>query len=372
MSMSIVGTTSAGQPVGESTVTLTYPAGIQAGDLALVSLTANKNTWNIATPGYSTVTFAEGTSAFRSYLVRRFLTGDETTASFVKNTDTASPLVATMIVIRGVHPDAAIGIQASANAVQAGVTANADPAVDIQVNRAANPSRVIYWRTLRNGTGVNPTFSIGGGTGYTLGSQQYAGTTVGGVRYGATMAYTGDFLGSTGNSFEPSGGIKSTATSTDDVHFMVALLGINEAATASVLPKLGPTALVGQVGTADGDLTSQLPKLTSTFAGTGTPPEGDVEASLPKVSAALSGGGAGGGMVAQLPSLAPAEFAGAVNPIGGFAGQLPSLSSSFLAETAVYGEHVIRVEPDDRAFRVVDDGTDVGLKPIKRSKVTTQ
>lgn len=351
MSMSIVGTATASQPTTNSTLTFTYPAGIQTGDLILVSLTANKNTWNIATPGYTTVTSGESAAnAFRSYLVHRFADGSEgSTVSFVKSTDTSSPLAGTMVVVRGVHPATAIGIQASTNTVQAGgIAASADPAVDIAVNRAANPSRVIYWRTMRNAAGVDPTFSIGGGTGYTLDPQVVAGTTAGGVRYGAAVAYTGDFLGSTGNSVEPSGGVKASAASTDDVHFMVALLGVNEATIAGTIAN--PTADFQGYHRIDAQLAGQLPSVTAAFDGIAAPPSGSIAGTLANVTA---------------------NFQGSTPVLGILAGTITP-SMEIRAETRQFGEHVILVEKDHRAFLVVDDGTDTGLKPIKRSKVTQQ
>lgn len=118
-----------------------------------------------------------------------------------------------------------------------------------------------------------------------------------------------------------------------------------------------------------GSFAMQLGGASVTMAGIASPPSGDIAMQLSQVSEAFVGvADPGGAIGVQLPSVAMA-FAGATEPLGGFAFQLAPVSVQFTSETTPFGEHVIHVEPEGRAFLVIDDGG-IGLIDIKRSQVT--
>lgn len=148
-------------------------------------------------------------------------------------------------------------------------------------------------------------------------------------------------------------------------------------------------ALVAQADPASGDLGATLPAVTSSFAatrqipegpvattlapvvasmsGVAAPPEGPLATALAPVSAALTGSSIYGAADASLAPIS-ATLSGSVIPSGPLGATLAPITSSFGSETRQFGEHVIKIEAEHRAFRVIDD--DPGLIPITRSQVT--
>jgi hypothetical protein len=122
-----------------------------------------------------------------------------------------------------------------------------------------------------------------------------------------------------------------------------------------------------------GSLSSTLPKVSSSLSGERHEPSGLVAATLPNVTSGLNGNHhvpSDGSISATLPSVT-SSLGGYSEASGTLAASI-SITTQIQTETRQFGEHVILVEPDHRAFLVVDDGTDVGLKSIKRSQVTQE
>src|SRR5690606_38295830 len=121
-----------------------------------------------------------------------------------------------------------------------------------------------------------------------------------------------------------------------------------------------------------GTLGSTLPKDTSGFEGERVPNSGSVAATLPSVSSDFDGTHhvpATGTMTASLPAVTSSIVG--EGEAGGVVAASIVITTQLQAETRQFDEHVILVEKEHRAFLVVDDGfTDIGLKEIKRSKVT--
>lgn len=344
MAMSYVASSSAGAATGAASITITKPTGTLAGDVLVVALTANKNPWTVPS-GWTQLQMGEasGTTAFRSYLYWKLAGGSEPSSYQFSGSDGASPLVGTMIAIRGCNPQNPI--MDSDVEVKTTVSSGADPASTITVTRSAIPSRLLYWRTNRNTNSFSPTFSESSG-GWDIGTQAVGGT--GGTRYGSAVAYTGDF-GTTGTSGAPAGGIVCDTSTTDNIFFMVALSGVE------------PTT---------GELEGELPSLSAEFEGERVPNSGELDAELPKLSAQASGVHlvpATGGITTSLPSI-QSDMAGSTPVLAQMSATL-SLFSELVGETRQFGEHIIRVEREERAFLVVDDATNTGLRPIKRSRV---
>jgi hypothetical protein len=366
------GTTKSGASTLTS-LTINRPTGtgVQAGDILIAAVTAN----NVAPTAPSDWTNFDGLASsgnpWQVQLYWKLATGSEPSSyTWTVSNDSGAGAGGFIQAWRGVDPvnpidgttdtlvDTAIAADAGNGAPSVTVASSAGRLLFVRgIRRSSNGGSTGTMATSTSGWGVHATvnaLSGSGGTLYALGA------------YSSDTEYT-----TSGTKSGP-----TTSFSLNHHNLYRATFGLKAAnpASGSITSTLGKVSstFTGERELPEGPVNAQLPKVGAAFTASGAPPEGVADIFLPKLSSAWAGGGAGGPVTMTLPSIAPAEFNGAVNPIGGFAGQLPSLSSSFLAETAVFGEHVIRVEPEDRAFRVVDDGSDVGLKPIKRSKVTTQ
>jgi hypothetical protein len=355
--MSFVNASSANAAVGASGIVISAPTGVLAGDVLLVALTANKNTWTVPS-GFTQLQMGESSgNAFRSYLYYKVAGPSEPTSYvFNKDADTLSPLAADMVAIRGcdnVNP-----INDSAVDVQGSVSSGADPGTGISVTRTGSPTRGIYWRTARQASNTALTFAETSG-GYDMATQTSAGT--GTVRYGQASAYTGDFS-SLGTNGAPAGGVTASATTSDNIHFMVQLLG-SQVIPGDVevgLPKV--SAIFAGHHRIDATVTTTLPKLRVSVTGTAAPPSGSVATVLPKLGVGIAGTATGGPVAAVLPVVS-SSLAGAVNPIGTFALTLPRLTQDYVVETRPHGENVIVVEDEKRAFRISqDDMVDVYRK----------
>lgn len=131
----------------------------------------------------------------------------------------------------------------------------------------------------------------------------------------------------------------------------------------------------------------QIPAIYAEMDGIATPPSGSMSVLLPAVGAEMTGTHVGGSMNAGIPAIVAemtgthvggsltssippvvAEVTGGVVVFGGFTSFIPMVVVDFVAESRSFGEHVINVEAEHRAFLVTDEGN--GLIPIKRSNVT--
>lgn len=114
-----------------------------------------------------------------------------------------------------------------------------------------------------------------------------------------------------------------------------------------------------------GPLSMTLPLITADLAGQII--HGSMSVDLHLVTANLTATHVGGSFQIPLPLLT-VEVGGGVVSFGPFQAFTPMVVVDFVAETKPFGEHVIVVARDERAFMVTDD--DTGLIPMKRSKVT--
>lgn len=364
MAMTYVSSSSGTGATGAANITITKPTGLAVDDVMIVALTANKNPWTVPSGFTQLQTGESAANAFRSYLYYKVATSTDVAATnfTFSGSDGNSPLVGTMIAIRGCNPSNPI--MDSDVDVLTSVSSGADPGSSITVTRSAIPSRILMWRTDRNTNTTSGTFSESSG-GWDIGVQAVGGT--GGTRYGSCVIYTGDF-GSLGDTTGPAGGITHSTSTTDNVFFMVALSGAVPAdgSITSTLPKV-TSSLAGSRVMPDGPIDAQLPKLTTSMVGTAAPPSGSISTTLPKVTSSLAGSGVGGVINSTLPKVTSQVSAG-VEPVGPIAGTLPSLSVSIAGESRLFGEHVILVEPEKRAFRVTQDD----MKAIYLSQVTQE
>lgn len=111
-----------------------------------------------------------------------------------------------------------------------------------------------------------------------------------------------------------------------------------------------------------------LPAITMDFAGTPTPPSGTMDTTLSPISMTLAATSDTGGSASMTLGPVTMAFAGGVNPAGALAMTLSPITIAFSTETIPFGEQVIRVEAESRAFRVIDE--DPGLIEISRDQVT--
>lgn len=125
--------------------------------------------------------------------------------------------------------------------------------------------------------------------------------------------------------------------------------------------------------------------ITQDFVATPGPPEAVIGVTLNQVVAAFAGDSTGGSFAVQLAGVTQdfagqiingtfavqlsgvtQTFAGAVNPSAAFTMQLSPVTVLFGSETTPFGEHVIHVEPERRAFNITDEL----MTPIYRDQVT--
>lgn len=140
----------------------------------------------------------------------------------------------------------------------------------------------------------------------------------------------------------------------------------NEGSSAATIPSV-TSAFVGDIPIVSGSIASSIAPAVANMDGIASPPSGSMSTTLSPVTSAFEGSGVGGSTEVTLSPVTSA-FAGSVEPLGPISAQLAPVVASFGAETKPFGEHVIRVERDERAFRVTDD--DTGLIRILRSQVT--
>lgn len=378
MAITQVGSATTGSNPTSGTCSVAAPTGLKEGHVIIAFGTSSEGSWTLPDAGFTQ--FAVSTDASTPDNMRTYgwykVCGGSEPSSYSFTNSTAGGLGAPVVV---------------AMAAYAGVD-NSDPVPHVAVETGgaysehANPTttafsqsgngRLFYMRSVRrnspsSGTPQIPTFDIiaahSGNWSEIADVGEFSGGT---VNYGIGLYHHNTDTGS-GNRSEP--GITCSQAESTNV-FILGCLKAGADRTGDItsqLPKV-TSAFTATRMLPSGSISAQLPKVTSTFSVVGAPPEGALAAALPKVSASFQASGVGGGFTSTLPSI-HSEWEGGVEPIGPFELTLPSLTSSFVAETSMFGEHVIRVEREDRAFRVVDDGiTSTGLKPIKRSKVSEQ
>jgi hypothetical protein len=175
--------------------------------------------------------------------------------------------------------------------------------------------------------------------GVATGSRSYSGT-----HSGFTPTRTNGFIALLKPQVNPSTGTLSTSIDVPTVAF----------AGSRVMP--------------DGPLSTSIDVPTVAFTGVAAPPTGTLGTSIDVPTVTFNGVVAAGGPLSTSIDVPAFSGVGAVNPIGAFSTSIDVPTVAFVGETVPFGEHVIVVEAEHRAFRVLDD--EPGLIPIKRSQVS--
>jgi len=369
MAITQVGSATAGSVNNGSSFSISKPTGVASGDVLILAITQNENTPTpVPTYGFTLireVTAGETTNTWSAHIYYRVAGGSEPSSYTVShNGDTSAPFAGVLSAWRGV--DTAAPINVSAESASAGVAETSPVPTGPTVTTTANTRRIAV-RATRNQTDPAVTFSSST-TGWSE-LAEAAGTSTGSVRYSVCQyARTAD---DTAGSGLTTAAITASQTETDNGWFHVALKVLGEPSSGAITSQVPSvtSAFSGSRVMPDGPLDADVPLVSAEFAGTAAPPSGTLDTVLVPVSASLAGGGIGGAFAGTTPSLT-SQFEGGVEPIGSFAGTLAPLTSEFGGETQPFGENVIAVEVEHRAFLVIDDGAEVGIKPIKRTQVT--
>jgi hypothetical protein len=391
MAITQVGTATTGSSTDGSSFSVTKPTGVVSGDVLIVAGSSNKGVWDTLPSGFTQVavsTDGNVTSAFRSYIWYKVCGGSEPASySFASTTaqGTGAPMVAIISAWRGVDTSASPILTSN---VDEGNTYTTNPTTSITTSAVG---RVIYAVATRK-TGANGSTTITystatGGWSELADLDEYSGgTTV----YGTAMyAKTAD--DTAGTFTEPSVTLGGTGGTQDGAtYFILAVKTLADPADGTLTSTLPSTtsAFAGTMTEPAGAITALLGIPQTSMSGAATPPDGPIVATLPSVSSTFEGGSNHGDVTSTLPSLTSSfaggvihgaitsglpsitsAWAGGVEPIGGFTATLPFLTGLALTgETRPFGEHVITVEPERRAFRITADD----MVPIYRSQVTDQ
>ncbi len=346
MAITQVGGTETGTTTDPATsLTINKPATVAAGDVMIAGVTANNDTIT-APAGW---TEFEGrlapTVAWQVRLYYKVVTGSEG-ASFSWTVGSGGPSAGFINCWRGVDNANPIDATSAATIVEAN---QGEPDTGPSVTAVSAIGRMMYIRAVRRTTAGGVTGEL---TTAVAGVSRR--TSIAGLSASGNTAYVlGAF--SADSSYTTSGsksGLAISYSSTEATHYE-ATFALRE-------------DLAGSVG-------ATLPKVTSSFAGEREPNSGAMAATLPSVTSSMAGTHyvpATGTLEATLPAVTASAEA-TVEPNGSMSASIAPVAA-FGGETRQFGEHIIVVEQDHRAFLVVDDGTDVGLKSIKRSRVTQE
>lgn len=261
--------------------------------------------------------------------------GEGTSYTFTDDSGGVTPMNVQILTYRGVDPNDPIDQDVKASTT--GTDTLAAPSAT-----STGPGWYVWFRTGKTSTVLSEgDFTITGGT-----SRQKSSNRGNSVQYFVESA---DSNGNKTQGLNTGASFNSSVTLTGSIERTIVLRDPKVGTLTSTLPAV-TSDVDGQRVPNSGPLASTLPSVTSDADGVHyVPAEGPVAATLPSVSAAVEGFGEAGGII-------DASFV---------------ITTQLQAETRQFGEHVILVEKEHRAFLVVDDGyTDVGLKPIKRSRVT--
>lgn len=354
----------------ENTVTLTKPTGLTAGDLLLAVITTNDQVVTKPNANWVQLFNLQGTanSTWRTYAFYCVATSTEVAASnyafTVPNAD--NPMVGTLSAWSGV--DATTPIGTNWNAVVTGAEAT-EPATGPTATNTANDGRVIYIRSVRQASATDQTLAIteavagvtavpgAAKTGKTVNTTVYANTQ---------FAADADF---TGNGNKTGLATSCNKTETDNVQATIVLKMAGVPASGSFDATLTGVSMsaTGEVHN-DGVIASTLGNVQVAFQAEHFPPaSGTIAATLSPISASFAGTSTGGAFAATLNGVT-SSWTGSVEPIGVFSATLQQVSMAFAGETVPFGAHVIHVEAEGRAFRVID--ADPGIISIDRDEVT--
>jgi hypothetical protein len=362
---------SAGSTSGNLSVSV--PAGVANGDVLIACVyKALDDVHTLTAPGGWTQigSNANASANIQSSVWRR--TASSEPASYTWNISASGIWGVTQVAFRGVDTVAPVNTSASAN----GTTT--DPYSCPNLTLTAT-SRVLSFGASRDDSTTEVTHTATDTELADWGFDGGASTRNGAIYLSAEHA-SGSY---TGLSINPSGSITNytawsvalkvlTPTTGDwasTLPSMTSVFAATREIPAGTITSSLPSAVADFAGSAappEGSMATTLPSVTSTFAGNSI--GGDIGATLPSMTSTFDGGIIHGAINSTLPSIS-SDWAAAVNPIGGFTATLPFLTDVvFVMETRPFGEHVIQVEDEKRAFRITADD----MVPIYRSQVTDQ
>lgn len=358
-----------------STCIINKPTGTVSGDVMLVFLESFLDTTFTLPSGWALISsgnYQRDASSMTSGIAYKVAGGSEGSSyTFTDDGGDGPPLCGMIVTYRGV--DTAAPINAVGNTDQASADTQAAPTV---VSTALGT--YVWFRVGKTSTVLSEgDFAITGGTPRQKTSNRGAGTqyfveaadsngdlAVGsnaGASFNADVTLTGSIERTVVLKAAPEGSASATlaaVTSTFDGTHQI------DATVSATLAPVTSAFAGAHLIDVDGTLAGSLAPVTSAFAGTHV--GGSMGATLPSITSDWVGGQSHGSMAASLAPVVADMAAGIIH--GSFAATLAPVSAQFESETVPFGEHVIRVEIEDRAFRVTDDGT--GLVDIKRSQVT--
>ncbi len=361
------GTTWTERSSGSTSLTINKPTSMSVGDVMIAMITCD-GTSPSAPSGWTEFGGGlHGSASWNNRLYYRVVTGSEG-SSFTWTTGSSGPAAGLINAWTGVNTS---GGPIDGFVETEGTTsseANTGPTATISVTGG---HRMMYVRAVRdapgNGTATKADLTEASATASVrrcVGSASATGNT------SYTIAHFNEDADDAGSGSYP--GLAITCDISEDHNYEAtfALKGLGVPADGSITSTT-PSVTSSFAGTrtmADGPIASTVPSVSASWIGIAAPPEGPMAATTPSVTSALAGAHDHAGPVGATTPLVSTAFVGAVNPSGSISATLPGLSVALGSETKPFGEHVILVEAEHRAFRVIDD--DPGLAPITRSQVT--
>lgn len=347
-----------GSANNNDTCVINKPSGTASGDTMVAFLEAGGGITFTLPSGWTLVSNYQNASAnMTSAIAYKVAGGSEGSSYSFGASDALTPFCGMILTYRGVNNVNPVNVNTESNTGTTGTSAVAAP--------SATSTALGWYVWFRAGkiSETDPTendFSVSGGTSRQLTSNRGGST---GYFIRAADSNANLAVGSnSGATFTRSG----SGTFSGSLARTIVLAAAPEGTAAATIPAVTSQFEATRTIPA-GPVDASIPKVTFEGAGYGQPPSGTLDTSLAPVVAGLEGTATGGPLDATLAPVF-AEVEGSVNPIGGFACTLAPIVAEMTGETRQFGEHVIRVEAEHRAFLVIDN--DPGLTPIKRSQVT--
>jgi hypothetical protein len=353
-----------------TTLTLTKPTGVVSGDLLVAVVSAIGSGSTITGPsGWTEIDTSTSAGGLKASLWAKIAGGSEPANYAWNETALGSQRwVGTLTAWQGVDTSSLANAinTATEHDVTSNQTTSTTQSTPTLASSAVSIGRVFYSRTCRVASATPISFSSLG-AGFTELSD-HGNNSGGSISYShiAALADT-DFSGAGSKS-----GLSTTASTnpTDNVLMTWVIKAAGTPASGDISTSIDvPTvAFNGSRVMPDGPLSTSIDVPTVAFTGVATPPSGSISTSIDVPTVTFNAVVAAGGPLSTSIDVPAFSGVGAVNPIGAFSTSIDVPTVAFVGETVPFGEHVIVVEAEHRAFRVLDD--EPGLIPIKRSQVS--
>lgn len=360
MAITQVGSAMTGSSASSGSFSITKPTGVQDGDLLIMIGASNEGAWNTFPSGWTQLavsTDATTPNAFRAYMWYKVASSEGASYNFGSTTASGSgaPMVGLMVAYRGVDTSSPFP-NVSTDHLGALAAGSGNPAVSFTQTLQG---RQFFARFSRSVVG-SPDYSTAT-SGWAI-NGEIAQNSGGSTTY-ALCWVPRDADDGAGSRNEPS--VPSGVDTTDNFYILGLIEAIPMGTAAATTPAV--TSQYDGYHRIDATLAMTTPMVTTSMDGIAAPPSGPMAMTTPSVTSSLAGTSIGGAFAGTTPSTI-AAVTGGVEPLGAVAMTTPMVTAQIQAETRAFGEHVIVVEPEERAFRVTDEGN--GLIPIKRSQVT--